>query len=164
MKKIGKKLKSLDQLKIILPKNKKLIVTTGAFDLPHKGHRIYTRKAREQGDILVLILHSDDLISLRKGPSRPIRKETTRVRRFLGKAYKSVDYIFVAKSQNNVYEAIRILNPTILVTSITTEDVENCPTTMIKLFGKQMEVVVFPAQSETHSTDIIKRRNLKKSV
>lgn len=160
----AKKLRNLDELKLILPQNKKLVVTTGAFDLPHKGHRIYLSKAREQGDTLVLILHSDDLISKRKGPSRPIRKETTRIRRFLSKAYNSVDYIFVAQTQDDVYEAIRMLNPTILVTSITTEDVENCPETMIKLFGKQMEVVVFPAQSETHSTDIIKRRNLKKSV
>lgn len=160
-----KNISELDNLKLILSQqNERLIVTTGAFDIPHKGHRIYLRRAREKGDVLVLILHSDNLISLRKGPTRPIRKQKTRIRRFSGGAYKCVNYIFVAQTQNDVYEAIRTLNPEILVTSITTEDLENCPKTMTELFGSQMEIVVLPTQSKIHSTDIIKKRGLTKSV
>lgn len=156
-------LRNLDELRLVLPPSKVLVGTTGAFDVSHVGHRRYLRRAKNWGDVLVLILHSDNLINLRKGPNRPIRKEKVRLRRFLGKAYECVDYIFVAQTQDDVYEAIRTLNPTILVTSITTEDVENCPATMIKLFGETIEVVVLPAQSEFHSSDIIKRRGLKKS-
>jgi len=158
-----KKLRSLDELKLILPQYKTTVGTTGAFDVPHNGHRIYLRKGKRKGDVLVLILHSDNLISLRKGPTRPIRKEATRIKRFNGKAYECVDYIVIAETQDDVYEAIRVLNLSVLVTSITTEDIENCPETMIKLFGKKMEVVVLPAQSEVHSSDIIKRKELKKS-
>ena len=160
-----KKLRSLDELTSFLSGCQNLVVTTGAFDVPHIGHIRYLRKTRSYGDTLVLILHSDELISSRKGPGRPICKESARVARLTrGNTYECVDYIYVAKTQADVYEAISTLRPRTLVTSKTTEDVENCPDTMLVLFSDMMEVVVLEAQAKVHSTDIIKKRGLVKTT
>lgn len=152
---------SLDELVLVLPATG-TVVTTGAFDVPHVGHRRYLRKAREFGNVLVVILQSDDLIKRRKGESRPINSELTRAKRMSGKAYKYVNYVFIAKSYEELNKAIQKIHPEALVVSETTEDIETCPKTMIELFGKDMKVIVLPAQSELHSSDIIKRRKLKK--
>ncbi len=160
-----KKLRSLDELTSFLSGCQNLVVTTGAFDVPHIGHIRYLRKARSYGDTLVLILHSDELISSRKGPGRPIRAESIRVKRMsYGKVYDCVDYIYVARTQADVYEAISTLKPRTLVTSKTTEDVENSPDTMSVLFSDLMEVVVLEAQAKVHSTDIIEKRGLVKTA
>ncbi len=158
------KRRNLDELCLILPHTDRLVVTTGAFDVPHKGHRQYLRRAKEVGDVLVLILHSDNLISSRKGPDRPIRKQKTRLRRFSDKAYACVDHVIVAETQEDVYEAVRSLQPDFLVCSETTEDLPNCPKTMARLFRRMTKIIVFPAQSNVHSSHIIARRRLVKAT
>lgn len=158
-----KKLKGLEELVRLLRRYKNTVVTTGAFDVPHEGHWRYLKKARRLGSILVLILHSDELIALRKGDDRPIYKWAKRVRRMTrSKNYTCVDYIYIAQTQQEVYEAITALKPKILVTSLTTTDLENCSDTMSHMFGNTMKVVVMEAQSDKHSTEIIRRRDLKK--
>lgn len=158
------KVKDLGELGIVLAHRDNVVMTTGAFDVPHDGHRRYLRRAKGYGEVLVLLLHSDELISLRKGPERPIRKEATRVRRLArGPAYKCIDYIYVVRTQNAVYDAIRTIQPNTLVTSDTTKDDPNSPNTMRQLFGQMMNVITLEAQSPTHSTDIIRRKGLVKN-
>ena len=78
----------------------------------------------------------------------------------------SFDVVYSATStQEDVYEAIRkSTSKDVLVCSTTTEDIENCPETMIKKFGERLKVITLPPMSAVHSTDIIKRRNLSKTV
>lgn len=158
------KLKELGELGVILAQHKRVALTTGAYDVPHIGHIRYLQKAKTYGDVLVLILHSDELISLRKGPDRPIRKEETRVRRIMyGNAYKCVDYLCIARTQQGVYDAIRTIQPTTLITSFTTEDDANSPEMMDRLFGATSKIVKLGAQATVHSTHIIERRGLVKA-
>lgn len=148
-----------------LPRNQTIVVTTGAFDVPHEAHRTYLKKARKFGDILILILQSDEFIKARKGKERPIRKKEVRVRRIsYSHCYESVTYIFIAENLNSLYDSIWLLNPDILILSHSTEDLETCPETMKKLFKDRMKIKVLKPLSDIHSTDIIKRRNLKKPI
>ena len=160
------KLKTLCEIKNILSQNKNLKVslTTGAFDIPHVGHRKYLKKAKGYGEILILILHSDNLISIRKGPARPIRNEDIRIRRISSKPYFFVDYIIIAETQEHVYRIISEIKPSVLVTSHTTKDEANSPQKMDELFSREMEVVTLSAQSNVHSSDIITQRKLKNNT
>ncbi len=134
--------------------DKRRVFTTGVFDVPHIGHPRYLAEAKKQGDILIVGIHSDGLVKERKGPDRPVYSEKERME-FLS-YYSSVDFVLKLEDQNMVYETIRKLRASILVVSETTEDVDNCPSTMINLFSSFMEVIVLGAQSEHHSTDVIK--------
>ena len=51
---------------------KTLVVTNGCFDLVHRGHASYLRKAAELGDELLVLINSDASVRALKGPSRPL--------------------------------------------------------------------------------------------
>lgn len=52
--------------------NKRIVVfTNGVFDLIHAGHVEYLEWARQQGDVLIVALNSDDSTRRLKGPARP---------------------------------------------------------------------------------------------
>ena len=53
-------------------KNKKVVFTNGCFDIIHKGHVTYLEFAKQQGDLLILGLNSDQSVKRNKGDSRPI--------------------------------------------------------------------------------------------
>ncbi|MFP4498601.1 MAG: adenylyltransferase/cytidyltransferase family protein, partial [Vulcanimicrobiota bacterium] len=46
---------------------KKIVFTNGCFDLLHLGHIDYLSKAKDQGDILLIGLNTDDSIRRIKG-------------------------------------------------------------------------------------------------
>jgi len=50
------------------------VFTNGCFDLLHRGHVEYLHFAREQGDLLIVGLNSDDSVRQLKGPSRPLHR------------------------------------------------------------------------------------------
>ena len=99
----------LDFLKL---KNKKIVFTNGCFDLLHSGHIQLLNKAKEQGDILVLALNSDDSVRRLKGPSRPINR--LQDRSVIAAALESVDYV-VSFDQDTPKEIIEFLQPDVLV-------------------------------------------------
>ncbi|HJO92073.1 MAG TPA: adenylyltransferase/cytidyltransferase family protein [Victivallales bacterium] len=57
---------------------KKLVVTSGCFDIFHRGHATYLMKARALGDALLLGINSDRSVQTLKGPERPINKQDDR--------------------------------------------------------------------------------------
>lgn len=57
---------------------RRLVFTNGCFDLLHAGHVSYLAFAREQGDVLVVGLNSDDSMRRSKGPRRPLVPEAER--------------------------------------------------------------------------------------
>ncbi|HEV3230940.1 MAG TPA: adenylyltransferase/cytidyltransferase family protein [Candidatus Dormibacteraeota bacterium] len=57
---------------------KRVVLTNGCFDLLHPGHLSYLRRAREQGDLLVVGVNSDDSVRVLKGPGRPLVAEADR--------------------------------------------------------------------------------------
>ncbi len=47
-------------------KNKRTVLVGGCFDVFHFGHLQFLKKAKEQGDYLIVLLESDDFIRRRK--------------------------------------------------------------------------------------------------
>jgi rfaE bifunctional protein nucleotidyltransferase chain/domain len=68
-----KKLEDLVKVRRRLKREeKKVVFTNGCFDLIHGGHVRLFRKARAEGDILIVALNTDASIRKLKGPCRPV--------------------------------------------------------------------------------------------
>lgn len=93
---------SIDHLlfKIRLLKNmsKKIILTSGCFDILHVGHLSNLKRAKEMGDILMVCLSNDDQIRKLKGADRPINCYQDRIDLF--KTIPYVDYIILYDEKN----------------------------------------------------------------
>ncbi len=72
---------------------RKIVFAHGVFDLLHAGHIRYLRAARDEGDLLVVAIHSDASARKLKGEGRPILTE--RARTALVAALAAVDYVIV---------------------------------------------------------------------
>jgi len=93
----------------------KIVLTSGAFDLSHIGHSRYIEKAKEQGDILVVGVDSDDKVKGRKGPHRPIVGEEERMEILCH--CRHVDMIFLKQVKESKWRFIKTVRPDVLITS-----------------------------------------------
>lgn len=71
--------------------NKKIVTYNGSFDVLHVGHIKSIKEAKEQGDVLIILLNSDKSIKMYKGPSRPINNQDDRAGTI--SSLDAVDYI-----------------------------------------------------------------------
>ncbi len=82
-----------------LKKNKKKVVTyCGSFDMLHAGHVGVIKEAKKQGDVLVILLNTDESVRMYKGPHRPINSEAARAEMLAGLA--DVDYVVFFNEMN----------------------------------------------------------------
>ena len=58
--------------------NKKIVLVGGCFDILHYGHVSFLTAAKKLGDVLIVLLESDENVKRRKGSNRPIHTETQR--------------------------------------------------------------------------------------
>src|SRR5688572_3549220 len=71
--------------------NKTIVLVGGCFDIIHIGHIIFLEKAKEQADILMVLLESDAFITTHKGNNRPVHSQQDRIH--ILSALSVVDYI-----------------------------------------------------------------------
>jgi cytidyltransferase-like protein len=132
----------------------KIVLTTGVFDMIHIGHAMYTAKAKEYGDILVVGVDTNKLVQKDKGPSRPIVHEDERVgmMRFLG----HIDIVTLNYTHGQL---IRLIRPDVLVISESSrENAKNFERLMNKLWGKYCrKIVMLPPQAITSTTARVRR-------
>lgn len=57
---------------------KKIVLVGGCFDVLHPGHVIFLEKAKKAGDVLIVMLESDQKVKLLKGRSRPVHTQKER--------------------------------------------------------------------------------------
>ena len=67
----------------------KKIMVFGAFDILHKGHKYFLKKAKEKGDFLVVVVGRDMIIKKTKGEF-PIENEELRAKNLKGYADKVI--------------------------------------------------------------------------
>ena len=81
-------------------KDKKIVFSSGTFDLPHAGHVLFFEDCKKLGDVLVVGVGSDAITRARKGAERPIVNEHVRLKTIA--SFKPVDYCFL--DNNDGYE------------------------------------------------------------
>jgi len=91
---------------------KTIVFTNGCFDVLHRGHIEYLKFCRQQGDVLVLGLNSDNSIRKLKGPDRPINNQDDRAA--LLAAMEMVDYVTLFDDPS-VLNLVKKVRPDVLV-------------------------------------------------
>lgn len=143
------------QLGILVPamraNGKCIVATSGVFDLWHDGHAHYLEDAGQLGDVLIVGVDADKLVSGRKGPNRPIYDEDLRLK--LVTACGAVDYAMIMEDWSIL---MRLSSPHVIVVSPTTKDAD---TAAQRRLAKQVgaQLVHVPSRSQTHTSDIIQR-------
>ena len=89
---------------------KKIATYNGSFDILHLGHIKSLEEAKQQGDILVILLNSDDSVRKYKGPNHPVNSESQRAE--VLSAIKYVDYVTVF-NKINPKEILKKIKPDI---------------------------------------------------
>jgi len=91
------KLKTQEEISQISEKlkfqSKTIVTTNGSFDIIHPAHIRLLEKAKNEGDILIVLVNSDSSIKRFKGLKRPIQNEKDRATML--SALQSVDYIVI---------------------------------------------------------------------
>ena len=82
---------NLDKLLTCFP-SRRLVLAGGCFDILHFGHITFLEKAKQEGDILIIALESDEFIRNRK-KREPIHKQSERA--YILSALKMVDYVIL---------------------------------------------------------------------
>lgn len=73
--------------------NKTIVTTNGTFDILHLAHVHLLQKAKQQGDILIVLINSDASVKRNKGDSRPIVPEKERADMLA--SLNCVDYVII---------------------------------------------------------------------
>ena len=74
-------------------KDQKIIFCSGCFDITHAGHVLFFEDCKKYGDILVVMVGSDDIVKRDKDEKRPIINEHLRLK--MVDSLKPVDYAFL---------------------------------------------------------------------
>ena len=94
------------------------VLAGGCFDLLHPGHLSFLKKAKEQGDLLFLLLESDDMIKKSKGNNRPHQDQQIRAENLA--QTQIVDYVILLPEEmdNNEYDKlVSLIKPAIIATT-----------------------------------------------
>ena len=97
---------------------KKVVLVGGCFDVIHLGHIAFLEKAKTKGDVLLILLESDQNIRNNKGKNRPINNQKNRAR--LLTKLKMVDYVIrlpVMKNDDDYLEIIKTIKPKVIAVS-----------------------------------------------
>ncbi len=135
---------------------RKIVLTSGCFDLLHGGHLEYLVNASELGgenSCLVVGLNSDAFVKRLKGEGRPIRKEGDRV--FVMAGFSMVELAAVFDDDLALISAV---HPDVYVASSTShvrigDDAPRVE--LLKSIGA--EVIEIGSDKTDSTTDIIKR-------
>ena len=91
------KIVSIEKMAEIVSKakqqEKKVIATSGCFDIIHAGHVTYLEEAKDKGDILIVFLNSDVSVKSLKGNNRHIVNQNERAIVIAG--LECVDYVSI---------------------------------------------------------------------
>ena len=90
----------------------KIVFTNGCFDIIHSAHIKLLHFSKQQGDLLIVGLNSDDSIKRLKGDSRPINNIGERTELLIN--LDCVDYVIIF-ADDTPYNILSILKPNILI-------------------------------------------------
>lgn len=88
--------------------NKTCVLVGGCFDILHPGHVIFLEKAKKAGDILMVLLESDQKVKELKGINRPMHTQQDRAK--VLSALKSVDHVVLLPYLDEDQDYERLIN------------------------------------------------------
>ena len=106
--------------------NKKIVLVGGCFDIIHLGHVRFLQKAKERGDVLMVMLESDERIRQTKGADRPYNIQQERAE--VLESIRYVDYVICLDyiPDNTGYDLlVKSLEPAIIATTRSDPHIEH---------------------------------------
>lgn len=132
---------------------KRIVLTTGIFDILHVAHVRYLEAAKELGDVLVVGINSDAFTKKIKGDNRPIINEHERA--YLIASMDMVDYVHIFDCRLGIVDLVR---PNVFVMSNTSHaKPETRCEQQERVISYGGEIVIYDKMSSIHTTDIIKK-------
>lgn len=139
--------------------NKKIVLVGGCFDILHAGHILFLEAAKKEGDILIVLLESDDNIKKIKGNNRPINSQENR--QIILSALKNVDYIIPLSgvTTNSEYDRLMIqIKPDVV--AITEGDSQlNLRSKQCDSVGATLKIVIEKVENRSTTALIKKIKN-----
>ncbi len=86
---------------------KRIVLTSGCFDILHSGHVAYLNQAKSLGDILIVAVNSDQSVRRLKGSHRPINRAEDRLQVLAGLSCIDHLVIFDENTPVKMIEAVR---------------------------------------------------------
>jgi len=134
---------------------KTVVLATGVFDLLHSEHRKFLKKAKEQGEILLVGVETDARVRKLKGLGRPVWDLAKRLKEISKPAF--VDFAFPLPEKFDKPEdhekLIAQLKPDILAVSASTPNLK-AKKKLIEKYGGKLKVVL-PYNPKVSTTKII---------
>jgi len=139
--------------------HKKIVVVGGCFDILHPGHIAFLEAAKAKGDVLVLLLESDDSVRRMKGNDRPVHNQAVRAQELA--KLQAPDIIITlggVLTDRDYDELILRLKPAIIATT-EGDAYEHHKKRQADLTGAQL-IPVIKRLPEHSTSKIIKNRSL----
>jgi rfaE bifunctional protein nucleotidyltransferase chain/domain len=138
-------------------KGRRVVFTSGIFDLLHPGHVRYLEEARALGDLLIVGLSADESVRRNKGPGRPVTPQDERGEVLA--ALASVDAVVVF-SEDTAADIIRRIQPDILVKGADLPADQIVGRDIVEARGGR--VVILPLEPGYSTSSIVERiRNVR---
>jgi D-beta-D-heptose 7-phosphate kinase/D-beta-D-heptose 1-phosphate adenosyltransferase len=131
-----------------ISKKHNIVFTNGCFDILHSAHIELLKFAKNQGDILIVGLNSDESIKRLKGESRPINNIDERAK--ILSLFDFIDYIIVF-SDDTPLNIITMINPDVLI--------KGSDYNKEKIIGKEFvkQIILFDFVQNKSSTRVINK-------
>src|SRR5215813_13293732 len=130
----------------------RVVLANGCFDVLHVGHVRYLAGARNEGDLLIVGINSDEQVRQQKGEGRPVLPETERAE--IVAALESVSYVTIF-DEPTVEELLLALLPDVHAKG-TDYTVDTVPEReVVRSYGGRVAIVGDP---KDHSTSQILSR------
>jgi cytidyltransferase-like protein len=133
----------IERAKQAKEQGKKIVITSGVFDLLHDAHKAYLQKAKEAGDYLIVLVESDIRTAEMKGEGRPVWNQEQRYGAIKQLPYVDDSLILPPEFKNPLrYEEIVILlAPDVYAVSSNSVALDHKKKLMEK-YGGEMKIVL----------------------
>ena len=153
--------KAIKLSKKLKREGKKIVLAGGVFDILHIGHIRFLEAAKKKGDILFILLESDENVKKYKGPQRPINTQEERAA--VLSSLKFVDYVINLPAMKNNIDYDRLITairPDIIATTKKDPQVIH-NIRQAKLIGAEVCLVVnrISNRSTTRIAEILAKEN-----
>ncbi len=136
---------------------KRIVLATGFFDLFHAEHENFLKKAKGEGDVLVVAVESDERARIIKGEGRPVETQSLRCEHVSAIA----DLCIALPADFDHFEAydslMAAVQPTVYAVSSHTEHLKS-KTFLVEKYGGKL-VVVHGWNPEISTTKILEAKN-----